>query len=194
FPLFPQDLTHPGVVPPAVHEVVVPQYPRLTVAGALEPPAARLVGEDDAGGHGLEPQLAKRVAGPEAHDLARVALAPLILLADHDAALRAAVAPVDVLERSVADEAAVVLDHDRPDHLVRILAHLLEPLRLRLRGEGEAVEQVARDLHVGEPALVGREILDPRLLEPDALPFEDRAEHALSRSAACRGRAPRRRR
>src|SRR4029077_16090517 len=137
FPLVSQDLADPRVVPAPVHEVVVAQHAGLSVARPLEPASARLVGDHHARGDGLEAQLAEGVVRAQAHGLAGVALAPLVLFAQHGAALRAPVAPVDVLERGVTDEPPFVLEHDGPDDLVRILSHGLEPLAFRLRRERE---------------------------------------------------------
>src|SRR6185369_10927665 len=140
-------------------------------------PAAAHVRHVDARPDLAQAQLHEGVLRAQPHRLAGVAVSPLALVPDHDAALGIAQPPVDPVEPDRADQLAAVLQDDPPDDAVRVLGDLLEELLLLAQGRWIALYQVAGDLHVGKPALVGRRPFGPRRLQPDTRAFDDGAKH-----------------
>src|SRR6266540_3225671 len=165
---------------------MAPHEPALPIARLLEGAPAARVRQPDARPHLAQAELDEGVLRAQPHRLAGVAPPPLALVPDHDAALGVAVAPVDLLEHGGADELAALPQDDRPEHPVRILRRLPEVVLLLAQGQRVAVREVARDLHVREPPLVERGVLEPGRLEPDARALDDGTVHGrttLSRGA-----------
>src|SRR5207249_6847890 len=81
-----------------------------------------------------------------------------------------------------------LLQDDCPQHPLRILRRLPEVVLLLAQGQRVAVREVARDLHVREPPLVERGVLELRRLEPDARAFDDGPVHRRTTLSRAPGR------
>src|SRR5439155_16844150 len=97
--------------------------PALPVAGLFQRAPAAVLRKPVARPDLPQSELQECVLRPEPHRLAGVTSAPLTRVADHDAALGVAIAPVDLLEHRGADHLPgfrAVLERDAPQHLIRI--------------------------------------------------------------------------
>src|SRR6266540_3706259 len=167
---------------------MAPHEPALPIARLLEGAPAARVRQPDARPHLAQAELDEGVLRAQPHRLAGVAPPPLALVPDHDAALGVAVAPVDLLEHGGADQLAALLQDDRPEHPVGILRRLPEVVLLLAQGQRVAVREVARHLHVREPPLVERGVLEPGRLETDARALDDGTVHGRTTLSRAPGR------
>src|SRR5262249_37765989 len=124
-------------------------------------------------------ELSEGVLGAQRHRFGSVPSPPLTPVADHDAALRAPVARVDLLEAGGADERPRVLQHDVPDDAPGVVRGLLEVVLALPRARRIARAEEPGDPRVREPALEGRRVLGARRDQPDAGAFDHRAKHRM---------------
>src|SRR5438067_13501622 len=145
------------------------------VAVLLERTPARRICNEDFGHELVKVQLAEGVARPQSHRLAREALAPHALLADHDARRAVRVRPVDLVDPDRADRRAVRLDD--PEDVGLRLTDALEEVDLLIERDGGATPEITGHLHVREPRHEARRIAIVSGTERDAITFQNGPEH-----------------